>query len=177
MLWARSIGRPLSRPNPVYTSLHRHDPSLSVCPLWLNPFTQPTPAHSRMSGTRRGGETIEERVARKAAVKADKAHRRAAREGRLGAVDPDYGKKPCDLCDTLVDVLIRCQIDESGRWYMVCGGTCWRKVSGGVVDGDEQHPHYRYESIRVLFRFCMFKPVFTTTRYGGLWKNLHAAAK
>ena len=34
---------------------------------------------------------------------------------------------------------------------MVCG-SCWKEVSGGVVDGDEQHPDYRY---------------------GGLWKNLH----
>ena len=25
---------------------------------------------------------------------------------------------------------------------MVCG-KCWRSVSGGVVDGDEQHPDYR----------------------------------
>ena len=33
----------------------------------------------------------------------------------------------------------------------VCG-RCWRDVSGGVVDGDEAHPHYRY---------------------GGLWRNLH----
>lgn len=97
-----------------------------------------------MSGTRRGGETAEERAARKAAVKADKAHRRAAREGRLASVDPDYGKKACDLCGTLVDLLIRCQTDESGRWFMVCGGKCWKEVSGGVVDGDAQHPYYRY---------------------------------
>ena len=26
---------------------------------------------------------------------------------------------------------------------MVCG-KCWHVVSGGVVDGDAQHPHYRY---------------------------------
>lgn len=32
---------------------------------------------------------------------------------------------------------------------MACG-TCWRKASGGVSDGDAAHPHY-----------C----------YGGLWKN------
>lgn len=103
-----------------------------------------TPQKLQMSGSRRGGETAEERAARKAAVKADKAHRRAAREGRLASVDPDFGKKPCDLCGTLVNLLIRCQIDDSGKWMMVCGGKCWRGVSGGVVDGDEQHPHYRY---------------------------------
>jgi hypothetical protein len=33
----------------------------------------------------------------------------------------------------------------------VCG-RCWQGVSGGVVDGDAAHPHYRY---------------------GGLWRNLH----
>jgi hypothetical protein len=36
---------------------------------------------------------------------------------------------------------------------MVCG-KCWVYVSGGVADGDEKHPYYRY---------------------GGLWKNLKAA--
>lgn len=34
---------------------------------------------------------------------------------------------------------------------MVCG-KCWHTVSGGIVDGDAQHPYYRY---------------------GGLWKNHH----
>jgi hypothetical protein len=41
------------------------------------------------------------------------------------------------------------QTDSTGQWRMVCG-RCWRNVSGGVADGDSQHPHYRY---------------------GGLWKN------
>ena len=38
---------------------------------------------------------------------------------------------------------------------MVCG-KCWRDVSGGVVDGDDAHPFYRY---------------------GGLWKNRRRAQK
>lgn len=40
---------------------------------------------------------------------------------------------------------------EEGQadWKMVCG-KCWHVASGGVVDGDAHHPHYRY---------------------GGLWKN------
>lgn len=38
---------------------------------------------------------------------------------------------------------------------MVCG-KCWKTVSGGVVDGDNDHPYYRY---------------------GGLWKNLHKQDK
>ena len=36
----------------------------------------------------------------------------------------------------------RCQIDKSEIWHMVCG-KCWKTVSGGVVDGDEEHPYYR----------------------------------
>lgn len=92
-------------------------------------------------------ETPEERKARKEAVKQQKAARRAQREG----ADTEVGRKPCDLCSQPKDTLIRCQIDESARWHMVCG-RCWKDVSGGVVDGDADHPHYRY---------------------GGLWRNLH----
>ena len=58
--------------------------------------------------------------------------------------------KPCDICQTPKDVLIRCQIDETAKWHFVCTGKCWREVSGGKVDGDETHPKYRY---------------------GGMWKN------
>lgn len=83
---------------------------------------------------------------RKAAKKEKKAARRAQREGRG---DPTAGQKCCDMCDKSVDLLIRCTYDESGEWKMVCG-VCWKKASGGVVDGDAQHPYYRY---------------------GGLWKN------
>lgn len=130
----------------------------------MQPCPMPCPQQSTsqqlvcMSSTpgKKRGETAEERAARKAAVKAEKQRKRAAREGRMEEVDPNHGRKPCDLCDKLCDLLIRCQIDESGRWYMVCGGKCWRDVSGGVVDGDAHHPHYRY---------------------GGLWKNLHKSAK
>lgn len=84
------------------------------------------------------------KAARKAAKKRAKAERRAKREGRL-----NYGQKDCDVCHKSVDLLIRCSIDESQQWKMVCG-RCWKDVSGGVVDGDANHPHYRY---------------------GGLWKN------
>lgn len=83
---------------------------------------------------------------RKAAKKAKKAARRAQREGRG---DPTVGQKPCDMCGKSVDLLIRCTYDASGEWKMVCG-KCWQIASGGVADGDAQHPHYRY---------------------GGLWKN------
>lgn len=94
--------------------------------------------------------TDAEKAARKAAKKRAKAERRAKREGRA---DPERGQKCCGVCGSLVDLLIRCVIDESGAWKMVCG-KCWKSVSGGVVDGDEAHPHYRY---------------------GGLWKNHHRA--
>ncbi|KAK3260880.1 hypothetical protein CYMTET_30186 [Cymbomonas tetramitiformis] len=87
-------------------------------------------------------ETKEERKARKDALKAQKASKR---EG--GA--KDLGQKNCEICETPSDLLIRCQVDERAQWYLVCG-KCWKTVSGGVVDGDKDHPHYKY---------------------GGLWKN------
>mmetsp|Transcript_63658 Transcript_63658/g.75328 ORF Transcript_63658/g.75328 Transcript_63658/m.75328 type:complete len:284 (-) Transcript_63658:67-918(-) len=90
------------------------------------------------------------KMERKSAKKAMKAARRAQREGR--GVDPTAGQKQCSLCQKSVNLLIRCTVDESGAWKMVCG-KCWNDVSGGVVDGDDQHPHYRY---------------------GGLWKNRRA---
>eukprot|EP00986_Skeletonema_menzelii_P015641 scaffold12293_cov154-Skeletonema_menzelii.AAC.2 len=86
---------------------------------------------------------------RKAEKKRKKAERRAQREGRG---DPTAGQKQCTLCAKSVNLLIRCQHDRSGEWAMVCG-KCWNDVSGGVVDGDDSHPYYRY---------------------GGLWKNRRA---
>ncbi len=96
-------------------------------------------------------DDIEDPVARrkaqrKAEKKRKKAERRANREGRG---DKSVGQKNCDVCGKSVDLLIRCTIDESQQWKMVCG-SCWNGVSGGVVDGDANHPYYKY---------------------GGLWKN------
>lgn len=85
---------------------------------------------------------------RKELKKRMKEERRLARQGMA---DVTKGQKSCTLCDRPVDVLIRCTIDVSKVWNMVCG-TCWKKVSGGVVDGDKDHPFYRY---------------------GGLWRNRH----
>lgn len=65
-------------------------------------------------------------------------------------VAPRQGSKPCTLCHTSRDVLIRCQIDDALKWHFVCPGKCWKSVSGGDIDGDADHPHYRY---------------------GGVWKN------
>ena len=86
---------------------------------------------------------------RKLEKKRKKAERRAQREGRG---DPSAGQKQCTICNKSVNLLIRCQYDKSGQWGMVCG-KCWQDVSGGVVDGDKDHPYYRY---------------------GGLWKNRRA---
>eukprot|EP00526_Cylindrotheca_closterium_P019535 CAMPEP_0113636246 /NCGR_PEP_ID=MMETSP0017_2-20120614/18920_1 /TAXON_ID=2856 /ORGANISM="Cylindrotheca closterium" /LENGTH=232 /DNA_ID=CAMNT_0000547113 /DNA_START=311 /DNA_END=1006 /DNA_ORIENTATION=+ /assembly_acc=CAM_ASM_000147 len=91
-------------------------------------------------------ENIDDPVAhakkqRKALKKAKKAERRAQRQG---CGDPTAGQKTCDMCGKSVNLLIRCMY-ESGQtdWKMVCG-KCWKIASGGVVDGDKNHPHYRY---------------------------------
>ena len=94
-------------------------------------------------------------VAKKAARKAAKAEAKAARRAlRQGEAPASHGRKPCGLCARAVDLLVRCQLDSSGDWRMVCG-RCWKlpSVANGVPDGDGTNPHYRY---------------------GGLWKNLHA---
>lgn len=65
-------------------------------------------------------------------------------------------RKPCTLCNSPRDVLVRCQIDETGKWHFVCPGKCWKQVSGGIVDGDKAEEHKWY-------------------RYGGMWKNKHEA--
>jgi hypothetical protein len=89
----------------------------------------------------------------KEAVKAQKRERRLK---RMGNAPSDVGRKACKLCDKNVDLLIRCTVDETQQFKMVCG-KCWPSVSGGVPDGvSATHPHYRY---------------------GGLWKNRNADLK
>lgn len=131
-------------------------------------FAQRSPAtlartlqrHTMASALR--NETPEQRKARKEEIKAQKADKRARREGH---VPDDYGQKPCNICKQQKDLLIRqgdrsshfiikqvlrlsmlmpvrCQIDKTETWHMVCG-KCWRTVSGGIVDGDDAHPDYR----------------------------------
>lgn len=87
--------------------------------------------------------------------------------------------KPCSLCAKPRDILVRCQIDPASvaiasasstttdttstlpptlkpdTWHFVCPGSCWRLVSGGVIDGDLKEGRQGY-------------------RYGGMWKNRHA---
>ena len=115
-------------------------------------FSNPNPSPSQKKMSLEEIELIKDPKERKKAMrkyekKRKKQERRAQREGRG---DPTVGQKQCDMCGELVDLLIRCQYDESQQWKMVCGGGCWKKVSGGVVDGDVNHPYYKY---------------------GGLWKN------
>ena len=107
---------------------------------------------SSMSGAEEEVSVVDDpKAARRAAKRAAKAEKRAKREGTVAG----HGQKACDMCDRSVDLLIRCQVDHTPDWKMVCG-KCWKtpEVAGGVVDGDGSNPHYRY---------------------GGLWKNLHAA--
>ena len=66
---------------------------------------------------------------------------------------PSAYRKPCDLCHALNDVLVRCTIDDTSVWFFVCTKSCWRKVSGGEIDGTPDYPCYKY---------------------GGMWKNKHA---
>ena len=108
-------------------------------------FCEPAPAAMPIREVEGGRDA--QRRERKEAVKALKAERRARRSG-----DVVSGQKACDLCAADVDLLVRCQTDATQVWHMVCG-RCWNGVSGGVVDGDGDHPHYRY---------------------GGLWKNRRA---
>lgn len=94
---------------------------------------------------RRRGESPEEKRARKAAAREAKAAKRQGGDAHAAAA-----AKPCQGCGAASDLLVRCQTAESaGSWVMLCG-KCWRNASGGVVDGDAAHPHYRY---------------------GGLWKS------
>uniref|UniRef100_A0A7S3XWB4 Uncharacterized protein n=1 Tax=Heterosigma akashiwo TaxID=2829 RepID=A0A7S3XWB4_HETAK len=82
-------------------------------------------------------QQLSEKEMKKLRKKQMKEEKKAKREGK------SLKLKPCELCEKPKDLLIRCTIDESGQWRMVCG-KCWNDVSGGVTDGDADHPHYRY---------------------------------
>lgn len=97
-----------------------------------------------------GGDLQPLQRARKAKKdRRDPEARAARKERKKAAKEAKRDKKgvaktkPCTLCGGEKDLLIRCMVDESRRWEMVCG-KCWRDVSGGVTDGDADHPHYRY---------------------------------
>lgn len=92
------------------------------------------------------GLEFDSRSVKKAVKKLAKKEKRLKREGKA---DPCISQRPCNICSKQVDLLIRCQVDARREWKMVCG-KCWHGVSGGVTDGDPDHPYYRY---------------------GGLWKS------
>ena len=92
---------------------------------------------------REGGHSISPKQTRKERKRAAK---KLQREKRALNVD---NRRKCDVCSRLVNMTIRCTIDETKEWKHVCG-TCWHSVSGGCTDGDADHPFYVY---------------------GGLWRN------
>jgi hypothetical protein len=96
------------------------------------------------------GDADDVKKQRKTAAKSAKALTRAKREC---CAPVETGQKSCEMCGKGSNLLVRCQTDATQTWRMVCG-KCWKDVSGGQVDGDPSHPHYRY---------------------GGLWKNRKAA--
>ena len=69
------------------------------------------------------------------------------------SLSPSAHRKPCSICHIHSDVLVRCRIDDTPTWHFVCPKKCWKGVSGAVIDGDSEHPYYKY---------------------GGMWKNKHA---
>jgi len=95
------------------------------------------------------GMIMNERDMHKAMVKRQKEARRRARAG----LDSEDARKMCYVCNQMHDMLIRCTVDASRTYRMVCEA-CWSGVSGGQVDGNPYtHPHYTY---------------------GGVWKNTRA---
>ena len=135
------------------TTIHRVDVlSDDMIALQLADYTETLLSdedNQSTSSDQQADTILDAKQQRKLEKKRKKAERRAQREGRG---DPSAGQKQCTICNKSVNLLIRCQYDKSGQWGMVCG-KCWQDVSGGVVDGDKNHPYYRY---------------------GGLWKNRRA---
>lgn len=78
--------------------------------------------------------------------------RRRERSGTLS-----NGTKPCFICAEPRNVLIRCQIDESGKWNFVCPDTCLQTVTGAGADADP----------------AQLQATQSFYRYGGTWKNRH----
>jgi len=101
---------------------------------------------------------VSPRTARRAHKQAVKAAKRAQRSSSPGAVAAK--QKPCDECERPVDLLIRCTSDSSQQWNMLCG-RCWKGASGGVPDGDADHPHYRYGGIWKNRAACTSTPSFS----------------
>lgn len=103
---------------------------------------------------------------------------------QVAASEPSPHSKPCTLCGKRRDVLVRCQIDDTGKWHFLCVGKCWQQVSGGKIDGDEDHKMYRYggglprltRTDREVFTAGKIPPDDDTLlARSGMWKNKHEA--
>lgn len=91
------------------------------------------------------------KVERKAAKKAVKGAKRLQRAG----LDEFLGRKQCTVCSRSVDLLVRCQMDATRQYHMLCG-RCWAKASGGRVDGTPETPYYRCECVHGPCSCCRF---------------------
>lgn len=81
--------------------------------------------------------------------------------------------KDCTLCHTPRQILVRCQIDESGTWNFVCPGKCWHSVSGGVEDAkglEGQYPFYRYGGMvsRLICAWALHASIVHRAAFAGL---------
>jgi len=103
----------------------------------------------------------EERRARKNALKKAKQAKQAKQAGSPEAIAAKM--KPCDTCTKRANILIRCTCDASQKWRMLCG-KCWKEASGGVPDGNADHPHYRYGGLWKNRAADVSLPRFTSTR-------------
>ena len=85
--------------------------------------------------------------------------------------------KACTICGVSRPVLVRCQVDESGRWHMICPGKCWRSVSGGSQDArgvKEEFPFYRYGGMCRYQSVACFALAVVPPDAIRLGKNKHA---
>ena len=103
----------------------------------------PTPADT--GGSLKKSERKMSPEARKVARKQRKQAAKVSKSRR-----PTVGRKPCGSCaKEECEELIRCQAAGWEGWLLVCGA-CWKQASGGVPDGDADHPMYKYGG---LWRF------------------------
>mmetsp|Transcript_3136 Transcript_3136/g.8940 ORF Transcript_3136/g.8940 Transcript_3136/m.8940 type:complete len:175 (-) Transcript_3136:892-1416(-) len=78
-------------------------------------------------------------------TRAERKQKAAQRKKNMKKRKPEKPKS-CTVCGTVKGMLIRCQIDESAEWHLLCG-RCWKEYSGGETEGTEEFPHYRYGGV------------------------------
>lgn len=103
------------------------------------PVTEVEAAGDKNVGDERQLPASERKAARALRKKAAKQQKR----NRVTA-DGSTGRKSCGHCaKPECELLVRCESKSWSGWKLVCG-KCWAAVSGGVPDGDDAHPDYRY---------------------------------